>query len=485
MPPQKQPPPKYPTPPLPPDPGDLPGCTQLEADIAAARAKLSTLRDALEEMAKLVRDDYIDCTEERRKNVGMGDCDKYLTAKAAFDAQLAEFNRLVDEYRKKAEEYNKKFPACNAPTCPNGQPPQGQLPAFQFSSIALPPVSGYIGQLVACKTSLETKLTDLRNKIKTKNDCLQTLANIRNGLQQKIPLNKVLKLNNDGTLELVDCPPPANATTAINVLAQVIKNDIVPKIFGCDTDDKFAQNNSIPYPTKPKGDNTKYLAEIKRWLQENAAPYVDKVVKAVFAEIEKLEALAKCLEALVGDGGKIQTALNTLSEDAIATLQNNINQQISQICSDCTVVEVTTASISYTLANQAGGASGATLNLNGPKGLEALVSIDRSANPPTGKINMGAAKDLITKEVGPQNECPPKPDNPGTWTLPITVTANIKQSIKNPDIFKAKISALSFKIGKKIDCTKDCPTLEDGDIVPINVNLPDVSASLTSCEGAK
>lgn len=489
MPPKnREPPPKYPPPRLPPDPGDLPGCTQLEADLKEVRAKLVAKQAELEEAAKVIRQWSIDCTAERAGGVldTGGACKKYLELKAAFDALSAEFNRLNDEYRNKANEYNQRFPACQAPTCPNGQPPKGQLPPLQFPTITLPSMGGYITNLTNCKNTLATKLAELEKKIRNKLDNLNDLANLRDGLQQPLRDNKTFELKIEGRLEVIDVPPPRNLATEIPALLKAI-NEIAQKIYACDTDDKYARLNQIPTPERPRDDfsGVKFRGMLKKWLKQDAAAYVINVSKALSDEIDKLKNSKKCIEELIGDTGKIQLAIDALSDTSMATYQNHINKQIHDIIAESTTLEITSASISYTLANQPGNDAGATLNINDPQKLATLVTIDRSVTPPVTQINLGVAKDLISKKVGPQNECPPKQDNPGVWTLPITVTANIRQFVKDPDKLTAKLSRLSFKIGNKIDCTKECPTIDNGDPLPINiVGIAESAATITSCEGA-
>jgi hypothetical protein len=502
MPPEREKPPKFPVPTLPPD-VILPGCSELEADLEALRTDLWNARSAMKIASEVLKDLFsrlgkLPCSEsilDQKQPDTTDPCWQYYNGKRDYDRLKAEFDAKYAEFLKKAQQFNSKFPSCNTPLCPGNQPQKGTLNGFSFPKITLPSVAGYMAALQSCKDALgdptEGRIRKANEKKQKKEKCLEFAKNAASVFSNKIlGYRKVYDFdtvfNNGTTKEViieVEGPEPQNATTALNALGNFVKA-LDAKLRACDTDKGYIAKNVIPIPPPEKTDE-KYLAKIKKWFKEDVSQLITKFADALSQEIKELEEIIDCMEKVENKLGEI---IGAVTEEALGKYENTINKKIRELCEQFVKIEISGCSIIVAVANQpTTGSDSVSISVTDEGELASLLFIDRDSDPPVGKISLGAARDLVVKRLGEQNTCPPSSENDGKWTLPMTVTLTVKQSNKDTKGFQDAIGALRYPLGRKVDCTKECPEIIDvnnGDFVPINVNIPEVTAVLTDCEGA-
>jgi hypothetical protein len=503
MPPQKREKPnKYAPPQLPGNPGDLPGCSNLENLINLIRTELEIKQRELGNAAEKIKDWQWDCNQERAG--GLSDtgnaCKKYLEALADYNDVLTQYNIKLAEYNRLANEYSTTFPACPVPTCNNNQTPNGKLPpSFDFPKLADGPnTTSYINSLNECKNKLKTEIAQIIQKIAEKEACLAfiqvTGRTVREysgvGGMGKAPSNyKIIDIDMSTQppifkfieFDMQSANPeyrfPNNLNNAISITLNNIQKNIQNPLLACNTWDPPVP--PVSYPSR----NKKGLYDLdtfKAWMQNIINMLID-YVNRLKQDIDELNRLKKCKEKLSEDGGLIDQAISSMQYVGGAENLHTINQSIQEICLSLAKIEVTEATITFTIANQPATQPGGTIVLKSSPSLSLnkLVNVDRKQNIAT--VNIAEAEKIITSKNGSPNTCPPTINNKGKWTYPVNVSVNIKQSI-DPNKLKEALDKLIIKIGKKIDCTKDCPSIQDSDDTwTPSITVSDATTTITGC----
>lgn len=489
-----------PVPSPPPDPGDLGGCSSLEAQLAAKRQAALDAYSALQTAAAAVKDFKVSCETILQSPIplpGSTACQEYMNAMSDYNSKLSEFNSLYKDFIGAANAFNAQYPICEQVACPNGQTPNNQLASLQINP-GIPDPTEAINQSINCKSSIESAITDINNRIKEKQDCITSIGSIGAIFPPtgKIPDDKgpIWEPNEPPTAGWgpVEGNPNIGLQNMLNAfLASALQG--IQSCSGKDLGYNLGKGATyIPVATPKFSSNpATYNREVIEFMRKVVGPALAAFVEALKNDISVLNTFKDCLTNALSEA---DAAIDSLSPSNYEQQANNLIKQIGALIDKFFKFETVSASISATVANQPSNANGITVNINdNPGKLDGLVSIDRSQNPPIGTVSTGKALQLLEEELGEKASCPPKRGDKGKWTLPISVSATVKQYIK-PEDKKAFAEAIKqineIQIGKKTDCSGisegKCPTSVGGISINFDPNsVPDgVTSGATACKGA-